>query len=103
MKHADIVIGLVYVVKVSGRLAPVKVTHECKRTAYGTYASASIHGSIYGRPRTIRKFMGINQRTGRRIGPFTAAKCRAECRQVLNDCGDLIWRRVQDNTKGMLP
>jgi hypothetical protein len=102
MKHADIVIGHVYVVKVSGRLAPVKITHERDCTAYGTYSSASIHGSRYGRPKVMRKFMGVNMRTKRVIGPFTAAKCRAECHQVEKD-GSLIWRRDANPAKGMLP
>jgi len=89
MKRSEIIVGNVYVVKVSGKLAPVRVTHERSTVARGTYASASINGSIYGRPRTIAKFMGINEKTGRSIGPFTAAKCRCECERL----GSGVWVR----------
>ena len=69
MKHSEIVIGQTYVVKVSGKLAPVRVEKECTTVAWGTRAGGN---------RTIRKFMGRNLRTDRIIGPFTAAKCRYE-------------------------
>ena len=93
MKHADIVIGTTYAVKVSGRLAPVTIASTGSHTAYGTYASASINGSIYGRPRVIRKFYGINEKTGRRIGPFTAAKCRFEVTQLPSG----VWARMKES------
>jgi hypothetical protein len=78
MKHCEIVIGNVYAIKVSGRIACVKVTHDTTTTAYGTYASASRYGSCYGKPKRMKKFYGLNLRTKRVIGPFTAAKCRFE-------------------------
>ncbi len=82
MKHSEIVIGQVYVVKVSGKLAPVRISRETHTTAYGTRAGGN---------RTIRKFVGTNQRTGRVIGPFTAAKCRWE---VVRARAEGPWKRV---------
>jgi len=72
MKRSEIEIGGTYVIRVSGKLAPVRITHERTTTAWGTRASQ------YGTPKRIAKFMGVNVRTGRTIGPFTAAKCRWE-------------------------
>jgi hypothetical protein len=78
MKRSDVKVGKTYAVKVSGKIQPVTITHTKRTTAYGTYASASIYGSRYGRPVSMNKFMGRNEWTGRIIGPFTAAKCRFE-------------------------
>ena len=66
MRRADIMLGSVYCVKVSGKLAPVKITSD-------------VSGDPYSMTRkTVRKFYGLNLRTKRVIGPFTAAKCRWE-------------------------
>ncbi len=69
MKRNEIEIGKVYVIRVSGKLAPVRITHERTTTAFGTRSASN---------RMMHKFMGINEKTGRSIGPFTAAKCRIE-------------------------
>ncbi len=89
MKHADIQVGHVYAVKVCGKLAPVRIAYPKTTKAWGTrYAQA-------GSPRQIRKFMGVNERTGRDIGPFTAAKCRFEVEPGIPTAkGERTWRRV---------
>ncbi len=78
MLAKNVQLGATYVMKISGKLAPVRITNEVSTTAYGTYASASIYGSRYGNPKVTRKFMGVNERTGRTVGPYTAAKLRWE-------------------------
>ncbi len=85
MRHKDIVIGHVYAAKISGKLAPVRVTLTVCRPAYGTYASYINHA-----PRVIRKFMGVNERTGRTVGPYTAAKFRFEVEEITKD----HWWRI---------
>ncbi len=102
MKHSEIQIGHVYVVKVSGRLAPVRISYAKTCTAHGTYASASIHGSCYGKPKHMKKFVGVNERTGRTIGPFTAAKCRWEVEPHFTGHGTRVWRRVNKPEKGII-
>jgi hypothetical protein len=61
MKADDITIGKVYEVMVSGLHAPVKITEF-------------VQGSQGHRSR----YRGRNLRTGREVGPFTAAKMRRE-------------------------
>lgn len=70
MKHADVVVGQTYVVKVSGRLAPVKLE------------SVSPYGGWNGR----------NTRTGREIRIKTAAKLR---RLVAPDNSLMIDERIE--------
>lgn len=60
MKQAEVEIGQVYAVKVSGTVSPVRV--DGART------------SQWATP-TRRKFTGTNLRTGKTVS-FTAAKCR---------------------------
>lgn len=97
MKHDEIQIGHVYAVKVSGRLAPVRISYRKVMKAYGTrYAMGN-------GPREIKKFIGVNERTGRTIGPFTAAKCRFELEMgFTNTSGERTWRRVSKPEKGIL-
>lgn len=94
MKQADIRVGCTYAVKVSGKLQPVTIIRPTLTTAYGTYASASVYGSRYGRPKTMSKFIGKNEWTGRTIGPFTAAKCRVRLEKDRNN--PTRWRRADN-------
>lgn len=72
MKISDITVGRVYAMKVSGRLAPVRIDGEYSTVAYGTYA-------LMGRkPRRMRKFYGTNLRSGRAISPISPARVRFE-------------------------
>ena len=81
MKKSEIVVGKVYAVKVSGQLAPVRILYPVNISAHGTRAA---HAS--GIVRHIGKWIGVNEKTGRQIGPFTAAKCRWEIVEVQPGC-----------------
>lgn len=70
MKLADIVIGQFYAMKVSGAVTIVRIDGEVEQLAYGTRAS------MFKAPRRMRKFYGINMRTGRAITAISPARVR---------------------------
>ena len=74
MKQRDITIGKVYAMKVSGKLAPVRVDRT------------------YRNFRNRVQFYGTNLRTNRMIGPFTSSRCRWEIVEVQPGC----YRAVKD-------
>lgn len=84
MKHANVIVGHVYAVKVGDRIRPVKIERETSTIAFGTRAS------MFSTPRRVRKFFGTNQVTNRIIGPFTAARCRFEVTQLPSG----VWARA---------
>lgn len=68
MRQRDVRVGAVYEVRVSGKLAPVKIIRE-----YDTYAGSRMNG------RQLRtRWIGKNLRTGREITIRSAAKLRRE-------------------------
>lgn len=62
MKKAEVKVGKVYAVKVSGRIVPVRLTAEIKRPT-------PLSGSL---------LKGINLNSGREVNVRSAARCRAE-------------------------
>lgn len=62
MKQSEVVIGKVYAIKVSGVLQPVRID--------------SNHAKSW--PRRLRRYTGVNLRTGRTIDHITAARMQHE-------------------------
>lgn len=68
MKQSEVRVGAVYQVKVSGKLAPVRIIREVERRV--------------GFTRTVRtQWVGKNLRTGREITIRSAAKLRREIQE----------------------
>ena len=89
MKIKDIVVGHVYVMKVSGRLSPVRIDGEYSTVAYGTRAAS------YAGPRRMRKFYGTNLRTGRAIRPISPGRIRFEVEQLASG----VWAKATQGVR----
>lgn len=75
MKRAEVVLGKVYLVKVSGKLAPVRITENLGMftpVIRLNYAPNSRHLG----------WKGVNTRTGREVRIRSAAKLRQEVLEV---------------------
>ncbi len=89
MRINDIVIGRVYAMLVSGKIAPVRIDGQRGRLAHGTRAA------VYGNgPRVMTKFYGCNVRTGRTIQSISPARVRFEIIRSTSVSGKDIWVRA---------
>ncbi len=90
MKMNDIVIGRVYAMLVSGKIAPVRIDGQCGQLAHGTRAA------VYGGngPRLMTKFYGVNVKTGRSINHISPARVRFEIVESVATTGRNIWVRA---------
>ena len=75
MRRAQVVVGHVYLVKVSGKLAPVRVTEDLGKVVVCV-------GCMARTKTRHRGWEGVNTRTGRKVHIRSAAKLREEVTEV---------------------